>query len=85
MSRATLGVGQLEDISTPQRLMEAQTYYDHLANVANEKGVTVSVLTISGTECRILELGQVADKTNGEASVTCEYKGVRIVSYCVAI
>ena len=68
VSRATSGVGQLEDISTPERLMEAQTYYDHVASVANEKNVTVSVLTISGTECRILELGQVADKTNGEVS-----------------
>ena len=70
VSRATLGVGQLEDISTPERLMEAQAYYDHVANVASEKGVTVSVLTISGSECRILELGLVADKTNGEVSGT---------------
>ncbi|KAI6654193.1 Circularly permutated Ras protein 1-like [Oopsacas minuta] len=63
---ANIGVGQLEDISTPDKLMEAQTYYEHISKVANEKGVTVSVLTISGAECRILELGQVADKTNGE-------------------
>eukprot|EP00800_Vazella_pourtalesii_P017804 TRINITY_DN557_c0_g1_i11.p1 TRINITY_DN557_c0_g1~~TRINITY_DN557_c0_g1_i11.p1 ORF type:complete len:586 (+),score=162.83 TRINITY_DN557_c0_g1_i11:382-2139(+) len=63
---ANIGVGQLEDISTPDKLMEAQLYYEHIAELANEKGVTISVLTISGAECRILELGQVADKTNGE-------------------
>ena len=65
-------MGQLEDISTPEKLMEAQTYYEHIANLANEKGVTVSLLTITGTECRILELGQVADKTNGEVRLECE-------------
>lgn len=48
--------------------MEAQLYYEHIAELANEKGVTISVLTISGAECRILELGQVADKTNGEVT-----------------
>ena len=46
--------------------MEAQLYYEHIAELANKNGVTISVLTISGAECRILELGQVADKTNGE-------------------
>ena len=65
----SVGVGQLEDISTPEKLMEAQRYYEHIANLANEKGVTVSLLTLTGTECRILELGQVADKTNGEVSI----------------
>jgi hypothetical protein len=28
--------------------------------------VKVSVVTIKGTDCRVIELGQVADKTRGE-------------------
>lgn len=28
--------------------------------------VAVSVVTIEGTECRMVELGQVADKTGGQ-------------------
>ena len=30
--------------------------------------VTVSVVTIKGEECRIMELGQVADATGGDVS-----------------
>ena len=30
--------------------------------------VTVSVVTIKGEECRVMELGQVADATGGDVS-----------------
>ena len=33
--------------------------------------VTVSLVTIRGTECRVLELGQVADRTGG--TVRCGF------------
>ena len=31
--------------------------------------VTVSLVSIQGTDCRIMELGQVADKTGGEVGL----------------
>ena len=31
--------------------------------------VTVSVVTIKGEECRVMELGQVADATGGDVSL----------------
>jgi hypothetical protein len=31
--------------------------------------VTVSVVSIKGTDCRIVELGQVADKTGGQVTI----------------
>jgi len=35
--------------------------------------VTVSVLTIRGTECGLIELGQVANITGGEVKHICFY------------
>ena len=32
--------------------------------------VTVSLVSIKGTDCRVMELGQVADKTGGQVSAT---------------
>ena len=43
--------------------------------------VTVSLVSIKGTDCRIVELGQVADKTGGQVKcfaiiITITYDGI---------
>ena len=46
--------------------------YTHISSV------TVSLVTIRGTECRVLELGQVADRTGG--TVSCGVEQISIIS-----
>lgn len=45
---------------------EAAQFYAGLADSAKSKGVTVSVVSIAGEECRLEHLGTVADVTGGE-------------------
>eukprot|EP00118_Oscarella_pearsei_P025546 m.308356 g.308356 ORF g.308356 m.308356 type:complete len:751 (+) comp43845_c0_seq1:107-2359(+) len=66
---ANVGLGSLDGFYTDEQQEEAQKFYDELAQLAQEKGVLVSVVTIEGTECRVAELGQVADKTGGQVSI----------------
>ncbi|KAL5473515.1 hypothetical protein EMCRGX_G028006 [Ephydatia muelleri] len=62
---ANKGVGNLE-VEKGKEAKSAQTFYEDVGTVSLEKCVTVSLLTIQGTNCRTANLGQVADKTRGE-------------------
>jgi hypothetical protein len=66
---ANKGVGTLDDLATNEQQAEAQTFYEDLGTLAKENNVTVSVVSIKGTDCRIVELGQVADKTGGQVTI----------------
>jgi hypothetical protein len=66
---ANKGVGNLDELATDEAQAEAQTFYEDLGILALDKDVTVSLVSIKGTDCRIMELGQVADKTGGEVTV----------------
>ncbi|KAL5491087.1 hypothetical protein EMCRGX_G016307 [Ephydatia muelleri] len=63
---ANKGVGNLDVPSGDEAT--AQQFYTDLGNIAVEKGVTVSLVTIKGVECRVLELGRVADTTGGNVT-----------------
>lgn len=60
---ANVGVGSLSDQSA------ASAFYTEAAEIAREGGVSVSVLTIAGTECKLVELGRVADLTGGQVNI----------------
>ncbi|XP_065179565.1 uncharacterized protein LOC135810028 [Sycon ciliatum] len=64
---ANVGLGNLEDITpdNPEKMKQAQEFFDECGELATEKGVSVSVVTIEGNRCRTLELGSVADSTGG--------------------
>ena len=66
---ANKGVGNLDVPSDEEALMAAQQFYTDLGTIAVEKGVTVSLVTIKGVECRVLELGRVADATGGNVTL----------------
>ena len=53
-----------------------QIIYTHISSV------TVSLVTIRGTECRVLELGQVAGRTGG--TVSCGVDQVSILQNRIA-
>lgn len=68
--RANTILGNLEDIAEDKIYQSSKLFYSHMAEYAMKQGVIISVLTIEGTDCRLLELGQLADKTGGKVNIT---------------
>ncbi|XP_051899342.1 circularly permutated Ras protein 1-like [Pristis pectinata] len=68
--RANTILGNLEDIKEDKIYQCSKLFYSHLAEYAMKQGVITSVLTIEGTDCRLPELGQLADKTGGKVNIT---------------
>ena len=48
---------------------ESNTFYDELAEDAKQRNVTVNVISLQGTDCKLSMLGKVADKTNGTLNI----------------
>ena len=57
---ANIGLGNLESES-----QNAIDFYKLISDKAKEVGVSISVITIKGEECKIAVLGKLADETNG--------------------
>jgi hypothetical protein len=62
---ANVGMGSIE--TGNQEV--AEKFYDTLADYAKSKGVSVNVITMEGTDCKLALLGKVADKTNGTMNI----------------
>ncbi|XP_056317155.1 circularly permutated Ras protein 1 [Danio aesculapii] len=66
--QANIGLGQLDQESshcpTP-----SPYFYNQLAHFAAEKGVIVSVMTFEGEDCRLAEVGKLADHTGGRINI----------------
>lgn len=58
---ANIGVGKFEmaDTTCPE-------FYHQAADLATKLGVTINVITIKGSDCRVEFLGRLTDKTNGQ-------------------
>ncbi|KAK3802743.1 hypothetical protein RRG08_012258 [Elysia crispata] len=70
--KANIGLGKLEGDSErcdKEVEEEALEFYTKTAGEAAEKGVTVSVITIQGTDCKLVHLGTMADKTGGQVNI----------------
>ncbi|MEE6482772.1 hypothetical protein FKM82_013333 [Ascaphus truei] len=67
--KANTELGNLEDITEEFTYQSSKLFYSSLADVALRDSVVVSVLTIEGTDCRLSELGQLADKTGGKVNI----------------
>ncbi|XP_037611239.1 circularly permutated Ras protein 1-like isoform X1 [Sebastes umbrosus] len=63
-----LGNLEVEDIDA-RTLLSSTIFYQELGNYAANQGVTVSVLSIEGTDCRLDELGRLADRTGGKVVI----------------
>ncbi|XP_076828500.1 circularly permutated Ras protein 1 [Brachyhypopomus gauderio] len=66
--RANIGLGQLEPES-PSSPPPSLYFYNKLASHAAEKGVIVSVMTFEGEDCRLAEVGKLADHTGGRINI----------------
>ncbi|XP_067902280.1 circularly permutated Ras protein 1 isoform X2 [Heterodontus francisci] len=66
--RANTGLGYLESVEEDVYECSRQFYAD-VGEQATLNGVIVSVLTIEGTDCRLAELGKLADRTGGRVNI----------------
>ncbi|XP_036936593.1 circularly permutated Ras protein 1-like [Acanthopagrus latus] len=68
--KANTELGNLEEEDIDARtLLSSTIFYQELGEYAANQGVTVSVLSIEGTDCRLDELGRLVDRTGGKAVI----------------
>lgn len=68
--KANTELGNLEEEDIDARtLLSSTIFYQELGDYAVSQGVTVSVLSIEGTDCRLDELGRLADRTGGKVVI----------------
>ncbi|KAK6323017.1 hypothetical protein J4Q44_G00053560 [Coregonus suidteri] len=67
--RANIGLGEMEESPAPFSSPQSPYFYRQLANEAANSGVIVSVMTFEGTDCRLAEVGLLADQTGGRVNI----------------
>ncbi|KAM3592223.1 uncharacterized protein V6R79_014993 [Siganus canaliculatus] len=68
--KANTELGNLEvEDNDARTLLSSTIFYQELGEYAANRGVTVSVLSIEGTDCRLDELGRLADRTGGKVVI----------------
>ncbi|XP_040922969.1 circularly permutated Ras protein 1 isoform X2 [Toxotes jaculatrix] len=68
--KANTDLGNLEEEDNDAcTLLPSTIFYQDLGEYAANQGVTVSVLSIEGTDCRLDELGRLADRTRGKVVI----------------
>ncbi|XP_034564073.1 circularly permutated Ras protein 1-like [Notolabrus celidotus] len=68
--KANTDLGNLEvEDNDARTLLSSTIFYQELGEYAANQGVTVSVLSIEGTDCRLDELGRLADRTGGKVII----------------
>jgi len=65
---ANVGLGSFDRLKSEAEIEAAETFYVQIAEFAKLRGVVVSVISIEGAECKLENLGQVADVTGGNVS-----------------
>uniref|UniRef100_UPI003AABEFBA circularly permutated Ras protein 1 n=1 Tax=Centroberyx gerrardi TaxID=166262 RepID=UPI003AABEFBA len=67
---ANIGLGEVEQIPSSFASSPLSSYfYKQLSLQATESGVIVSVMTFEGTDCRLAEIGRLADTTGGRVNI----------------
>ncbi|XP_069547559.1 circularly permutated Ras protein 1-like isoform X1 [Brachyistius frenatus] len=68
--KANTDLGNLEvEDNDAHTLLSSTIFYQEMGEYAANQGVTVSVLSIEGTDCRLDELGRLADRTGGKVVI----------------
>ncbi|CAG2197276.1 unnamed protein product [Mytilus edulis] len=62
---ANVGMGRLDN---DDELHEGE-FYEEVGLDAASKGVTISVISIKGTDCKLVHLGKLADTTGGQVNI----------------
>ncbi|KAM6909423.1 circularly permutated Ras protein 1 [Xenentodon cancila] len=66
--QANIGLGEIETVSQSSSPLTPY-FYHQLALQAVEKGVITSVMTFKGTDCRLADIGRLADVTGGRVNI----------------
>ncbi|KAG9349942.1 hypothetical protein JZ751_026295, partial [Albula glossodonta] len=68
--KANTELGNLDlDDSNSHVVVTSTIFYQDMGEYAANRGVSVSVMTIEGTDCRLDELGRLADRTGGKVVI----------------
>jgi len=63
---ANVGLGAFDDAHTEQELAKVEEFYERVAVIAKEKGVSVTIISIEGDECNLDSLSKLAEMTGGD-------------------
>lgn len=66
---ANVGMGKLDNFKSEEEKDEATKFYMDVGEAAVDSGVSVSVITIKGTDCKLVEIGKIADRTGGQVNI----------------
>ncbi|XP_054863490.1 circularly permutated Ras protein 1 isoform X2 [Amphiprion ocellaris] len=66
--QANIGLGAM-DQSRSQPSSDAPDFYGQVAQRAVDSGVIISVMTFEGTDCRLADIGRLADATGGQVNI----------------
>lgn len=65
--RANIGLGDMEQAQSSSG--ESRYFYRQLALQAVGKGIIISVMSFKGTDCRLADIGRLADMTGGRVNI----------------
>ncbi|XP_071854756.1 circularly permutated Ras protein 1-like isoform X4 [Apostichopus japonicus] len=65
---ANVGMGLMQEVDD-DIYQQSMGFFEDVGCHARDAGVCVSVLSIEGEDCRVIELGNVADKTGGRVTI----------------
>ncbi|XP_068444388.1 circularly permutated Ras protein 1 [Clinocottus analis] len=66
---ANIGLGEMEQTPSLSSSPLTPYFYRQLALQAVEDGVIISVITFEGTDCRLADVGRLADTTGGRVNI----------------
>lgn len=64
---ANIGLGAL-DVVNEEKRAQVEAWYEEMGRFAQTHGITVNIISIEGAECRLEDLGKVAEQTGGEVT-----------------
>uniref|UniRef100_A0A665VRT7 Uncharacterized protein n=1 Tax=Echeneis naucrates TaxID=173247 RepID=A0A665VRT7_ECHNA len=67
--RANIGLGAMEETPQLSSSSPISHFYTQLALQAVESGVIISVMSFEGTDCRLADVGRLADSTGGRVNI----------------
>ncbi|KAF6735258.1 Circularly permutated Ras protein 1 [Oryzias melastigma] len=69
--KANIGLGEMEQTSSLSSSPLSSYFYKQLALESVRKGVIISVMSFKGTNCRLADIGSLADVTGGRVNIVC--------------
>lgn len=63
---ANIGIGSLDNLFTTEEKQQAEDFYTQVGTLAKDSGLSISVISIEGEECKIESLSKLAANTGGD-------------------